>query len=117
MYFSGQLLKKTFSSFSYHALMEGISWNGDGNLPYPPAASVQVLKWKAQSLAMNGSSYTLSLLGRAVQLSSWCHPLSIEVEKDMLHVHLSGCSISDAVFWKAWCMMGSVLVWMLSDKH
>lgn len=44
MYFSGQLLKKTFSSFSYHALMEGISWNGDGNLPYPPAASVQVLK-------------------------------------------------------------------------
>lgn len=70
MYFSGQLLKKTFSSFSYHALMEGISWNGDGNLPYPPAASVQVLKWKAQSLAMNGSS----LLGRAVQLSSWCLP-------------------------------------------
>lgn len=44
MYFSGQLLKKTFSSSSYHALMEGISWNGDGNLPYPPAASVQVLK-------------------------------------------------------------------------
>lgn len=44
-------------------------------------------------------------------------PLSIEVEKDMLHVRLSGCSISDAVFWKAWCIMGSVLVWMLSDKH
>lgn len=85
--------------------MEGISWGGDSNLPYPQASAAQILKWKGQSLAVNGSSYTSSIAGSAVQPFSWDHTLGTETGKDVLHVALYDQLVSGAVLRKAWCVM------------